>query len=514
MIADIDLLQRERDDLLDTSQRLQADFENYRKRVLREQTALVERATEGLVEQLLPVLDSFELALANLDAATLDADRVRKGIELVYAELLGVLERAGLERIDALGAPFDPNEHEAVMQDDGDGEPRRRRRAAHRLEVEGTRAASRDGEGCEVTHLAAQREWFEKDYYAVLGVPSTASEKELSRAYKKLAKQHHPDANAGNAKSEERFKEVNAAYEVLGDAEKRKEYDEVRRMVASGVGPGGFGGGGGPGGFGAGGQGFQFDVDFGQGRGGGISDLLGNLLGNRGGRDAPRPRRARSAGRISRPSCTCRSTTRCAASRARCGSAPTRPARPATARARRPAPRPRRVPECHGSGSIAVDQGPFSFSQVCPTCGGRGQVIPTPCPTCRGPGRRDARTRGEGARARRRHRRSAHPREGSRRGRRERRAGRRSVRRRARAVAPAVRAQRQRPHDPAAGHVRGGDARRRREGPDARRSGHDADPAGHAERQGDARARPGRRGRCPEGRRAEDPKHTRAATSS
>jgi molecular chaperone GrpE len=123
MIADIDLLQRERNDLLDTSQRLQADFENYRKRVLREQTALVERATEGLVEQLLPVLDSFELALANFDAgANLDVDRVRKGIELVYAELLGVLERAGLERMDALDAPFDPNEHEAVMQEDGDGE--------------------------------------------------------------------------------------------------------------------------------------------------------------------------------------------------------------------------------------------------------------------------------------------------------------------------------------------------------------------------------------------------------
>jgi molecular chaperone GrpE len=123
LIADIDLLQRERNDLLDTTQRLQADFENYRKRVLREQTALVERATEGLVEQLLPVLDSFELALANLDP-DLDADRVRKGIELVYAELLGVLERAGLERITALDAPFDPNEHEAVMQDDGDGDPR------------------------------------------------------------------------------------------------------------------------------------------------------------------------------------------------------------------------------------------------------------------------------------------------------------------------------------------------------------------------------------------------------
>jgi len=121
LIADLDLLQRERNDLLDTTQRLQADFENYRKRVLREQTALVERATEGLVEQLLPVLDSFELALANLDP-DVDTDRVRKGIELVYAELLGVLERAGLERIDALGEPFDPNEHEAVMQEDGDGE--------------------------------------------------------------------------------------------------------------------------------------------------------------------------------------------------------------------------------------------------------------------------------------------------------------------------------------------------------------------------------------------------------
>jgi molecular chaperone GrpE len=123
MITDIDALQRERDDLLETSQRLQADFENYRKRVLREQTVLVGRAAEGIVEQLLPVLDSFELALANLDGEG-ESERVRKGIELVYAELLSVLERAGLEAIAALGAPFDPNEHEAVLQDDGDGEPR------------------------------------------------------------------------------------------------------------------------------------------------------------------------------------------------------------------------------------------------------------------------------------------------------------------------------------------------------------------------------------------------------
>jgi molecular chaperone GrpE len=123
IVADIDALQRERDDLLGTSQRLQADFENYRKRVLREQTALVERATEGLVEQLLPVLDSFELALANLNSDT-DVESLRKGVELVYAELIGVLERSGLEPIAALGEPFDPNVHEAVMQDDGAGEPR------------------------------------------------------------------------------------------------------------------------------------------------------------------------------------------------------------------------------------------------------------------------------------------------------------------------------------------------------------------------------------------------------
>jgi len=123
MLADLDTLQRERADLLATTQRLQADFENYRKRELRRQTDLVERASENIVEQLLPVLDSFELALAN-SGHDADSERLTKGIELVYAELRGVLERAGLEPIEALGEPFDPNEHEAVMQDDGDGEPR------------------------------------------------------------------------------------------------------------------------------------------------------------------------------------------------------------------------------------------------------------------------------------------------------------------------------------------------------------------------------------------------------
>src|SRR5256885_14838922 len=102
--------------------------------------------------------------------------------------------------------------------------------------------------------MAPQREWFETDYYDVLGVSPSASEKDITRAYRKLAKQHHPDANPGNKEAEERFKDISTAYDVLGDAPKRKEYDEVRDMVASGAGnpfagagAGGFGGPGGGG---------------------------------------------------------------------------------------------------------------------------------------------------------------------------------------------------------------------------------------------------------------------------
>jgi molecular chaperone DnaJ len=223
--------------------------------------------------------------------------------------------------------------------------------------------------------VAPQREWFEKDYYKVLGVPEGAPEKDVSRAYKKLAKQFHPDANPGNKEAEERFKEISAAYDVIGDTEKRKEYDEVRRMVAAGVGPGG------PGGFGAGGQTFNFE-------GGDLGDLgglFGNLFGGGGrrGRRAPAgPQRGQdletelhlgfddavrgitSTVRF-RADATC---STCAGSGAAPGSMP------------------ETCPECRGTGSIAVDQGPFSFSQVCPRCGGRGQVIPQPCPTCRGRG--------------------------------------------------------------------------------------------------------------------------------
>ena len=113
---DIDALaavEAQRDEYLDSLRRLQADFENYKKRIQRQQADLQERAAEKLVEQLLPVLDNFDLALAHADS---DA-----GLEPVHRSLLGVLESAGLERMDPRGQPFDPNEHDAVLHEaDGD----------------------------------------------------------------------------------------------------------------------------------------------------------------------------------------------------------------------------------------------------------------------------------------------------------------------------------------------------------------------------------------------------------
>jgi molecular chaperone DnaJ len=227
--------------------------------------------------------------------------------------------------------------------------------------------------------MAAEREWFDKDYYAVLGVPMSAPDKDVARAYKKLAKQFHPDANPGNKDAEERFKEISAAYDVLGDANKRKEYDEVRRMVASGVGPGFVGGG-------PGGQSFTFDAS---GADSGIlSDLLGGFFGGGRGRGGGR-RAGQSAPQRGSDLETdlqigfddavhgVTSTVRFRADAA-CSTCNGTGAEPGT--------HPETCPECHGSGQVAVEQGPFSFAQVCPTCSGRGQVVTSPCSTCRGRG--------------------------------------------------------------------------------------------------------------------------------
>ncbi len=217
--------------------------------------------------------------------------------------------------------------------------------------------------------MAPQREWFEKDYYKILGVSTTASEKEVTRAYRRLAKQYHPDAHPG---SEERFKEVAAAYDVLGDAAKRKEYDEVRAMGPMAAGP--FGG---PGASGAPGGGFGFKVED-------LSDLFGGIF-NRGTRSSGRgsgPQRGTdmeaelhlSFEDAVRGVTTTVNVTGDAPCRT-CGGSGAAPGTSPTVCAR-----------CGGRGVLDENQGLFSFSQPCPVCAGRGLLIDRPCPTCRASG--------------------------------------------------------------------------------------------------------------------------------
>jgi molecular chaperone DnaJ len=226
--------------------------------------------------------------------------------------------------------------------------------------------------------MAPQREWFEKDYYRVLGVSDTASQKDIKSAYRKLSRQYHPDTNEGDKAAEERFKEVSAAYDVIGDPEKRKEYDEVRKL-----GPmGGMFGGGAPGGGATGG--FRFE-DMGD-----LGDVLGGLFGR--GR-----RGARGAGATGRGTGPHRgqdleaelhldfedavqglTTTIHLTSEAACSTCHGSGARPGTT--------PRTCPQCQGRGVLDDNQGFFSFSQPCPNCAGQGYVIEDPCPTCRGTG--------------------------------------------------------------------------------------------------------------------------------
>jgi molecular chaperone GrpE len=108
----------------DHLQRLQAEFDNYRKRTLREQTRMAEMAAQPLVQRLLEVLDDFDLALMAAERQP-DFEQFRKGVELVYAKLADSMKAEGLERIDAEGKEFDPTEHEALMQTgEGEGDPR------------------------------------------------------------------------------------------------------------------------------------------------------------------------------------------------------------------------------------------------------------------------------------------------------------------------------------------------------------------------------------------------------
>lgn len=232
--------------------------------------------------------------------------------------------------------------------------------------------------------MTPQREWFEKDYYEVLGVAETADAKEVTKAYRKLARENHPDANPGDAAAEERFKEISAAYDVIGDAEKRKEYDEVRRLGPMGAfgGPGGPGGFGGPGGAG----GFTFNVDDVGPMGGGLGDVLGNLFGGggrRGGRSrGTGPQRGGDLEANLNLDFTDAvegvTTTLHLVSDAVCHVCAGLGAEPGTV--------PQQCPTCHGRGVVEDDQGFFAMSRPCPSCAGRGSIIENPCHNCRGSG--------------------------------------------------------------------------------------------------------------------------------
>jgi len=233
-----------------------------------------------------------------------------------------------------------------------------------------------------------------KDFYSVLGVPSAATQDEVKKAYRKLAKRYHPDANANDPKAAERFKEISEANNVLGDSERRKQYDDMRRLGAFG-GYGGFGGGNssrGSGGARNAGSGPNSNVnfqDFDIGGLGGLGDLFGSIFGG-GNRQGPRssgPQRGqnietsldvpfRTAARGGKVSVNLEVNEECGTCHGS-GAAPG-----ATLKI---------CSECSGRGVVSFGQGGFAVNRPCPMCLGRGQVPSERCPTCNGAG--EARTR-------------------------------------------------------------------------------------------------------------------------
>lgn len=217
-----------------------------------------------------------------------------------------------------------------------------------------------------------------KDPYKTLGVDKKASAEDIKKAYRKLARQYHPDRNPDDPKAEERFKEIQQAYDIVGDAEKRKQFD--RGGMFGGAGP--FGGGGGGGGFGGAAGGAA----------GGFADILSDLFGagrsgpgsgGRGGAGAPRAERGRDL--EAEVSVTFDQAVDGAQVQlsvptySRCGTCGGTGAKPGTS--------PKVCPKCQGRGVESQGQGLFSISQPCSRCGGAGTVIEHPCSTCTGSGR-------------------------------------------------------------------------------------------------------------------------------
>jgi molecular chaperone DnaJ len=209
-----------------------------------------------------------------------------------------------------------------------------------------------------------------RDLYETLGVPRSASADEIKKAYRKLARRHHPDANAGNKESEERFKEVQGAYDVLSDADKRKQYDAFGAAgprMGAGAGPGGV-------------RYEQYDLGD-LGGLGGFGDLFSNLFGGGGG---ARSRAMKGRDLETTLTLSFEDSLRGAETRVPVeadGACPT-----CAGSGAKPGTSPKTCPQCGGRGVVAESQGPFAISQPCPRCRGAGMIVESPCPTCHGSG--------------------------------------------------------------------------------------------------------------------------------
>jgi molecular chaperone DnaJ len=229
----------------------------------------------------------------------------------------------------------------------------------------------------------SSKDWLEKDFYAVLGVAKSASQDDIKKAYRKLARELHPDRNPGNAEAEERFKAVSEAYDVLSDDGKRKEYDEMRQLFGSGA----FRRGSRPGG-----GGFDMSDIFGDMAGAGdrrfggagFSDLFSSIFSGGGARTATRrgPQRGRDVeAEVAlgfRDAVTGVTLPLSLRAPGVCDTCHGSGAKPGTV--------PRTCPTCHGSGLVTSNQGAFSFSEPCRDCQGVGSIVDEKCPECHGTG--------------------------------------------------------------------------------------------------------------------------------
>jgi molecular chaperone DnaJ len=221
--------------------------------------------------------------------------------------------------------------------------------------------------------MAAQR-----DYYQVLGVAENATTDEIKKAFRRLAKQHHPDRNPNNPQAAERFKEINEAHDVLSDADKRKKYDQLRRYGAfAGTGAGGGFGGGRRGGGRTQPESGDFDIsDL-----GGLGDIFSSIFGRRGG----------AAGRETEPEEVETEVTIPFRVAAMGGTVPITLAMPevcptCSGSGAAKGATVTTCPECKGRGTVSFGQGGFAVNRPCPVCRGKGTVPSQPCPTCRGSG--------------------------------------------------------------------------------------------------------------------------------